>query len=69
MRIQPGIHGPTLILPDDHDERARMDEIELVLGWDGTDDGEVLVVQLRRNGRSVNAFVLAPVSDDVAAMA
>lgn len=59
MRIQPGMHGPKLLLPDDHDERARMDDIAVEFAWDGTDtDDEVLVVKLHRHGHTVNAFVL-----------
>lgn len=59
VRIQPGIHGPTLLLPDDHDERVRMDEIAIEMSYEGaTDNGdEVLVVKLHRDGRTVNAFV------------
>lgn len=58
MRIQPGIHGPTLLLPDDHAERAALDDIEIEVGFDGIDN-EVLVVKLHRSGHSVNAFVTA----------
>ena len=65
VRIQPGIHGPTLLLPDDHDERVRMDEIAIEVGFDGIDN-EVLVVKLHRNGHSVNAFVLTNREKEVA---
>lgn len=61
VRIQPGMHGPTLLLPDDHDERVRMDDIAIEMSFEGATDAgdEVLVVKLHRNGRSVNAFVTA----------
>ena len=65
VRIQPGIHGPTLLLPDDHAERAALDDIEIEVGFDGIDN-EALVVKLRRNGHSVNAFVLTNREKEVA---
>ena len=61
VRIQPGIHGPTLLLPDDHDERVRLDSIAIELSFEGATDAgdELLVITLHENGRAVNTFLIA----------
>lgn len=56
MRIQPGMHGPVTILPDDHDERAALDDLELEF-YTNEESGHT-VVNVRRGGQHINAMLL-----------
>ena len=56
MRIQPGMHGPRLLLPDDHNERATLDDVELEFYV--TEETGPTVVNVRRAGQHINAMIL-----------
>lgn len=55
MRIQSGMHGPTLVLPDDPELRASLDAYELEIR-EGYDNSVVLLI--RKNGRHSNTIFL-----------
>lgn len=51
IRIQQGMHGPVLLLPEDSDIRTELDDYEFEISED-------LMLSIRKNGKHVNAMFL-----------